>query len=96
MDFAQVLGWIATFLFSIMIIPQMIKTIKMKDTRGVSLLLFVIFLVASTIALIYALLISQPPLVIKYVIAMITTGVYIGLYWRYFKKEKKKMARLKK
>ena len=96
MDLAQVLGWIATFLFSVMIIPQMIKTIKMKDTRGVSLLFFVIFLVANTIALLYALLISQPPLVIKYIIAMIITGVYIGLYWRYFKIEKKKMARLKK
>ena len=95
-DLAQVLGWIATFLFSVMIIPQMIKTIKMKDTRGVSLLFFVIFLVANTIALLYALLISQPPLVIKYIIAMITTGVYIGLYWRYFKKEKKRVARLKK
>lgn len=86
MDVAQLLGWIATFLFSIMIIPQMIKTVKMKDTRGVSLLLFVIFLIANTIALVYALLISQPPLILKYIIAMVTAGVYIGLYWRYKKR----------
>ncbi len=49
MDLIQLLGWTATFLFSIMIIPQMIKTIRLKDTTGVSLLLFIIFLVANTI-----------------------------------------------
>ena len=93
MDLAQLLGWIATVLFSIMIIPQMIKTIKMKDTSGVSLLLFVIFLIANTIALVYALLISQSPLIIKYVIAMITTGIYLGLYWRYVQRKKKAVVR---
>ena len=45
MDLAQILGWTATFLFSEMVIPQMIKTIKSKDTRGVSLLLFIIYLI---------------------------------------------------
>ncbi|MEK7125838.1 MAG: PQ-loop repeat-containing protein [Patescibacteria group bacterium] len=35
-DLAQILGWIATFLFSVMLIPQMVKTIKVKDTSGVS------------------------------------------------------------
>jgi len=83
MDTAQILGWIATFLFSIMIIPQMIKTIKRKDTSGVSLMLFVIFLVANVIALTYAFMIDQSPLIIKYTIAIITTLIYIGLYFYY-------------
>ena len=88
MDTAQFFGWTATFLFSIMIIPQMIKTIKTKDTRGVSLLLFIIFLIANTVALVYAILISQKPLIIKYVIAIITTVVYIILYWVYYRRKK--------
>ena len=83
MDTAQILGWIATFLFSIMIIPKMIKTIKRKDTSGVSLMLFVIFLVANVIALTYAFMIDQSPLIIKYTIAIITTLIYIGLYFYY-------------
>lgn len=83
MDTSQILGWIATFLFSIMIIPQIIKTIKSKDTSGVSLLLFVIFLVANLIALTYAFMIDQFPLIIKYSIAIITTLFYIGLYFYY-------------
>ena len=87
MDFTQILGWIATFLFSIMIIPQMIKTIRTKDTRGVSLFLFIIFLVANIIALIYAILIYQPPLVLKYTIAIITTVAYITIFFYYKNKE---------
>ena len=88
MDIAQILGWIATFLFSIMVIPQMIKTIKSKDTSGVSLLLFIIFLIANIIALIYAIMISQPPLIIKYIIAIVTTIAYIAIFLFYYTRKK--------
>ena len=92
MDIAQILGWVATILFSIMIIPQMIKTLRTRDTSGVSLLLFVIFLVANVIALIYAILIAQPPLIIKYILAIITTVAYIGIFF-YFYFHRKRAAR---
>ena len=90
MDVAQILGWIATILFSIMIIPQMIKTVRSKDTSGVSLLLFIIYLIANIIALIYAFMIYQTPLIIKYVIAIIITVIYLMLYWVYYKRKKEK------
>ncbi len=90
MELAQILGWIATFLFSIMVIPQIIKTVKSKDTSGVSLLLFVIFLIANIIALIYAILIYQLPLIIKYIIAIITTITYILIFWHYYLQKKRK------
>ena len=86
MELAQLLGWVATFLFSVMIIPQMIKTIKLKDTSGVSLLLFITYLIANTVALIYAFMIHQTPLIIKYIIAIITTVVYLALYRAYYKR----------
>ena len=72
-----------------MIIPQMVKTIKRKDTSGVSLMLFVIFLIANGVALTYAIMINQSPLIIKYVISIITTIIYIGLYFYYYSKEKR-------
>lgn len=90
MDIAQILGWTATFLFSIMVIPQIIKTLKSKDTNGVSLLLFVIFLAANTIALVYAIMIDQQPLIIKYIIAIITTVIYIGIFLFYYSKKRNK------
>lgn len=87
MELAQTLGWTATVLFSIMIIPQMIKTIRSKDTKGVSLLLFVIFLVANIVALNYAVLISQKPLIIKYSFAIAATSFYILIFLFYRYKE---------
>ncbi len=88
MDIAQLLGWIATFLFSVMIIPQIIKTLKSKDTSGVSLLLFIIYLIANIIALVYAIMISQPPLIIKYIIAILTTIAYLVIFAVYYNRKK--------
>ncbi|MEK6760738.1 MAG: PQ-loop repeat-containing protein [Nanoarchaeota archaeon] len=83
MDLAQILGWIATFLFSVMIIPQVVKTIKMRSTEGVSLSLFIIFLIANFVALAYAIMINQFPLIFKYVLAIMTTVFYISIYFLY-------------
>jgi len=84
MNTAQILGWIATFLFSAMVIPQIIKTIRLKDTNGVSLLSYIIFLIANVVALIYAVMILQPPLIIKYIIAIATTLIYIATFLFYY------------
>ena len=89
MEITQWLGGIATFLFSIMIIPQMIRTVKSKDASGVSLMMFIIFLIANIIALVYALLINQIPLIIKYIIALITTVTYLVLFGVYYQRKKK-------
>jgi len=84
MEVVQILGWIATILFSLMLIPQIIKTIRTKDTSGVSLSLFIMYLAANIIAFAYAFLIRQDPLLIKYFIAAITAIIYI-LIFIYFK-----------
>ena len=95
MDLTQTLGWIATIMFSIMIIPQMVKTLRSRDTKGVSLFLFLIFLIGNIIALVYAILIGEKPLVIKYIIAIETTLAYIGIYVYYRHKETIKEKRKK-
>jgi MtN3 and saliva related transmembrane protein len=96
MDLAQVLGWIATILFSIMLIPQILKTIKVKDTRGVSLLLFVTYFVANIIALIYAFMIDQSPLIFKYLLGIITAEIYLIIFMLYYKKKSKRIQGKKK
>jgi len=86
MDITQFLGWTATLLFSVMMLPQIIKTIKSKDTKGVSLFLFLIYLVANIIALIYAFLINEAPLIIKYELGIVVTFFYIVLFFYYKRK----------
>jgi len=82
MNLPDTLGWTATVLFSVMLVPQIIKTVRSRCIDGVSLFLYVIYLIANVIALWYAILINQNPLIIKYVIAIITTIFYITLYIR--------------
>lgn len=81
-DFAQSLGWIATFLFTICYIPQIMKTLKTQTIDGVSLSLFIIMFIANIIALWYAFLIDQRPLQIKYSLALIFVATVIFLYIR--------------
>ena len=87
MDITQLLGWTATILFSIMLIPQIFKTIKSKEIKGVSLLLFITYLIANIIALIYAYLIAEQPLIIKYFIGIITAEIYIIVFIWYYKRD---------
>ncbi len=82
-NLSQILGWTATILFSLMLVPQILKTIKTRSTDGVSLFLFIICLVANVIALIYALLIYQEPLIFKYTLAIMITLFYIAIYAMY-------------
>lgn len=77
---AQFLGWTATFLFSVALIPQIKKTAQTRTVEGVSSWTFIINLVANIIALVYAIMISQGPLIIKYVVALALTSGYLMLY----------------
>jgi len=79
---ASILGWIATILFSLMLVPQIVKTIKLKTTKGVSIELFIVYFIANCIALVYALLIEQNPLILKYTIGLTTAIFYICIYMK--------------
>lgn len=82
MDLSQILGWIATFLFTIMFIPQVLTTLKNRCVKNVSLSMFVLGFIANIIALIYSIMIDQPPLQIKYLISLIVIGIYLVIYFK--------------
>jgi len=89
MEYSQIFGWTATILFSSMLLPQIIKTIKLKDTTGVSISLFIIYFLANIVAIIYALMIKQYPLMIKYNLGILTTIFYITLFLCFYWQKKK-------
>ena len=89
-ELAGILGWVATFLFTVCYIPQIIKTYKTKTVDGVSFRLFGISFIANIIALWYATLITQPPLQIKYILALIFLAICIAMYLKVFLKQRKK------
>ena len=82
MELSQILGYIATTLFSVMFIPQIKKTLQTKSVDDVSAGMFVTGLVANVIALCYATMIKQPPLQIKYTIALAAISFYLVIYYK--------------
>jgi|SRR3989344_1968344 len=82
MDLAQTLGWIATVLFTVCYIPQITKTYRSKTIDGLSFWLLFISFIANIVALIYATMIEQPPLQIKYSLALIFLFACLYLYIR--------------
>lgn len=80
MELSQALGYIATILFSIMYLPQIVKTLRIKSVKEISLPMFILGFIANIIALWYAILINQTPLIVKYTIALGVLGIYIIIY----------------
>ena len=92
-NLAQFLGWAATVLFTICYIPQMIKTYKTKTIDGLSFRLLLISFIANIVALWYAILIEQPPLQIKYILAMLFLGGCIYLYLKVYFQDRLRSSR---
>lgn len=82
MELSQILGYLATTIFSLMYIPQIWKTIKTGKIDDVSLPMFIMGFIGNIIALCYATMINQAPLQIKYVIALLAIGFYLIVYYK--------------
>jgi uncharacterized protein with PQ loop repeat len=78
----SLLGWTATVLFTICYIPQIIKTLKSKTTAGLSPWLLLISLVANIVALVYAVMIHQTPLITKYILGIVFVSFCLAVYWK--------------
>jgi len=80
MELTNILGWTATILFTICYIPQILKTYRTKTIDGLSFGLLSISFIANIVALVYATLIKQPPLQIKYILALLFLSICLYLY----------------
>lgn len=79
---AQILGWIATILFTICYLPQIARMLRTRSVKDISPAFLFIVLVANIVALFYSLLIQQPPLIIKYVAGIAVSVTCIYFYFR--------------
>ena len=82
METSQILGWIATTLFTAMYIPQIYRTLKTGKVEDVSLPIFITGFIANIDAECYASMIHQKPLQIKYALALVAIGIYLVVYFK--------------
>jgi MtN3 and saliva related transmembrane protein len=59
----MLIGYIAAFLTTMAFVPQAIKTIKTKDTSGISLLTYILMTSGCVLWLAYGIMINDIPLI---------------------------------
>lgn len=83
MNWIEVLGYFAAFCTTISFLPQTIKTIKTKDTSGLSLSMYSLFFIGVGSWFIYGFVISNYPLMIANGITILLSGIILMMKLKY-------------
>lgn len=83
MDYIQFIGIIAAILTTVSFLPQAIKAIKTKDTKGISLSMYCIFFLGVTLWLIYGILVNNLPIILANSVTFILSGTILILKLKY-------------
>ena len=82
MELSFWIGNAAAILTSMSFLPQAIKTIRMGDTRAISLPMYVMFVVGLVLWLIYGILLWEIPIMIANTITLIFACLILGVKLR--------------
>ena len=77
-----IFGYIAAFCTAISFLPQAVKTIKTKDTNGLSLLTYIFLFFGSLSWFIYGVVLTDVPLMGTNFLTTIFTGIILFLILR--------------
>ena len=76
-------GFVAAALTTISFIPQAIRTIRTKETHGISLGMYVMFTVGIAFWLVYGLVLMSWPMILSNVVTLMLSGTVLALKIRY-------------
>lgn len=83
METSAILGYAAAFFSTVSFVPQVIKTLKTKDTSGISLLMYSVFTAGVALWLVFGLLTINMPVIIANVIVLILASMVLVMKIRY-------------
>jgi MtN3 and saliva related transmembrane protein len=76
-------GFAAAALTTFSFIPQAIRTIRTKETHGISLGMYVMFTVGIAFWLVYGLVLMSWPMILSNVVTLMLSGTILALKIRY-------------
>lgn len=79
----QVLGYVAAFCTTISFLPQAIKTVKEKDTSGISLGMYSLFTIGVLCWAIYGIYIGDVSIILANAITFIFAAVILAMKLKY-------------
>ena len=77
------MGFVAAALTTFSFVPQAVKTIRSKDTRGISLWMYLTFTVGIVFWLGYGLVLMSWPMIIANVVTLLLSLIILSLKLRY-------------
>lgn len=83
----QTVGFLAAAVGTSLMLPQIIKTVKIKKADDLSTIMLVLYLMNSLLWLTYGLLIKATPLVVCNFIALIISIIQLILKFKYTQKK---------
>ena len=83
MDWIMVIGLIAATCTTAAFLPQVLKTIKLKETKDISLLMYALFTFGVIMWLIYGLLTDDLPVIIANIVTVILAAAVLSLKVKY-------------
>jgi MtN3 and saliva related transmembrane protein len=79
---AEIVGYIAAILSAICFIPQAIRVIQTKDTNAISFWMYLLSVLSVICWLIYGLMLSSMPIILKNILVIILSGIILILKTR--------------
>jgi MtN3 and saliva related transmembrane protein len=83
MTYIEIIGFIAAFSTTVSFLPQAVKTIRTKDTSGISLSMYVVFTVGTFLWLMYGILSPSAPVAAANAITFLFAATILGYKLKY-------------
>lgn len=72
-------GYIAATMTTLAFVPQAVKTIRTRDTSGISLRMYVVFTIGVGFWLAYGIAIGSMPMILANVVTFLLSATILGL-----------------
>lgn len=76
-------GYLAAFLTTVAFVPQALKTIRTRDTRSISLGMYVVFTLGIALWLVYGIALGSMPMIIANIVTFGLSATILGLKLKY-------------
>jgi len=80
--YVEFVGFVAAVLTTASFVPQVIKIVRERQTRGISLLMYILFTFGVGLWLAYGVLIGSAPVAIANAIALVLAGTVLVMKLR--------------
>ena len=77
------IGYVAATLTTLAFVPQAVKTIRSRDTRGISLGMYVVFTIGIVCWFGYGIVLGSWPMIVSNAITFVLAAVILGLKLRH-------------